>query len=203
MLNLLFTLTDLVKTLSDTLGIWYLIISNAFGVIAVLSKITELQIKNRKTILLFALFANISWVFYFALQGGLTSAISCLIMTTQVVIFSYRSKYKWANSKVWLVVFSALQILMCALTLNNWYDVLPAIAGIVSVFAYFVFDEDKYRILIFIYIVLWLINSILNMYLVSLISDSLSTLSALIAIIRFNVLKTHKKSKKDIQQTNQ
>lgn len=190
---------SMTKFLSETLGIWYLIIPNAFGVIAVLTKITELQIKNRKTILLFALIANISWVFYFGLLGGFTSAISCLIMTTQVVIFSYRNKYKWANSKLWLIVFCVLQIVMCVFTLNKWYDVFPSIAGVISVFAYFVFKEDYYRILIFIYVLLWLVNSILNMYIVSLVSDSLCLLSAIIAIIRYNILKKYKKQ--DSMQT--
>ncbi|MBQ3219469.1 MAG: YgjV family protein [Clostridia bacterium] len=151
MLNLLISMAELsdnmVKFLNETLGIWYLIIPNAFGVIAIVSKVTEMQLKSRKTILVFAIIASISWVLYFGLQGGFTSSLSCLIIAIQVIIFSLRNKYKWANSLFWLFFFITLQIVMCVLTLKNWYDVLPTIAGIISVFAYYVLDEDKYRIL--------------------------------------------------------
>ena len=199
MLNLLISMAELsdnmVKFLNETLGIWYLIIPNAFGVIAIVSKVTEMQLKSRKTILVFAIIASISWVLYFGLQGGFTSSLSCLIIAIQVIIFSLRNKYKWANSLFWLFFFITLQIVMCVLTLKNWYDVLPTIAGIISVFAYYVLDEDKYRILILFYIVLWLVNSTINLYYVSMVSDAMCTVSAIVAIIRYNILKTHKKPK--------
>lgn len=199
MLNLLISMAELsdnmVKFLNETLGIWYLIIPNAFGVIAIVSKVTEMQLKSRKTILVFAIIASISWVLYFGLQGGFTSSLSCLIIAIQVIIFSLSNKYKWANSLFWLFFFITLQIVMCVLTLKNWYDVLPTIAGIISVFAYYVLDEDKYRILILFYIVLWLVNSTINLYYVSMVSDAMCTVSAIVAIIRYNILKTHKKPK--------
>lgn len=199
MLNLLISMAELsdnmVKFLNETLGIWYLIIPNAFGVIAIVSKVTEMQLKSRKTILVFAIIASISWVLYFGLQGGFTSSLSCLIIAIQVIIFSLRNKYKWANSLFWLFFFITLQLVMCVLTLKNWYDVLPTIAGIISVFAYYVLDEDKYRILILFYIVLWLVNSTINLYYVSMASDAMCTVSAIVAIIRYNILKTHKKPK--------
>ncbi|MBQ8426626.1 MAG: YgjV family protein [Clostridia bacterium] len=181
------------KFLSETLGIWYLIILNAFGVMAVIIKTTELQLKSRKMILIFALMANISWIFYFGLQGGFSSAITFVVSIMQVIVFSFREKQKWANSKIWLVVFIALQLLAWYITKKSWYDVLPVIAGVLSVFAYFVFDEDKYRILIFIYALVWIANSTVNFYIVSLISDLSCLISSIIAIIRYNVLKTHKR----------
>ena len=191
--NLLFSLNDFIKNMSDTLGIWYLIILNAFGVIAIILKVSEVQIKSRKTILLFALVADICWVIYFGLQGGFSSSISCFIMMIQVIVFSFRGKYKWATSKIWLIVFIISHLVMWYITQKTWFDVLPAITGILSVFAYFVYDEDKYRILIFIYALIWVVNSSINLYVVSIISDSLCAVSSFVAIVRYNILKTHKK----------
>jgi hypothetical protein len=128
--NLLFSLNDFIKNMSDTLGIWYLIILNAFGVIAIIFKVSEVQIKSRKTILLFALVADICWVIYFGLQGGFSSSISCFIMMIQVIVFSFRGKHKWATSKIWLIVFIISHLVMWYITQKTWFDVLPAITGI-------------------------------------------------------------------------
>lgn len=194
----------MVQSLDNSLGIWYYIILNAFGIIAILFKVSEFQLKNRKQILLFATFACFSWVLYFGLQGGFTSALSCLIMAIMTIVFSQREKHKWANSIFWLILFIALQLGMFFLTARYWFDVLPAIAGVISAVAYYVLDENKYRVLIFFYVILWVINSFINLYVISMISDSLSTISSSIAIIRYNILKKgNTKNTEPEQKANQ
>ncbi len=64
--------------------------------------------------------------------------------------------------------------------------------------AYFVIDGDKYRIFVFIYILFWLVNSAINFFPIALLSDAFSTISALVAIIRFNVLGKKKQEQEDL-----
>ncbi len=198
--NLLVSIAHLSESLKafslGSLGPWYLVLFNAFGVFAIITKVTEFQLKSRKTILLFAMIASMCWVLYFGLQGDFTSSLSCLIVAVEALAFSMRNKYKWLRSIFWLFFFVALQIVMCVFTYQAWYNVLPVIAGVFGTIAYYVMDEDKYRIFIFIYVLFWLANSIVNFYFISLLSDSMSTVSSAIAIVRFNILKRHKVNKK-------
>ena len=63
MTNLLLSATDfasgLVNYLSDTFGIWYTIILNAFGVIAITLKVIEYQSKTRRGSLTFAILSDL------------------------------------------------------------------------------------------------------------------------------------------------
>ena len=71
--NLLFSMADfsanMVKSLESSLGIWYLIILNAFGVIAIICKILEYQAKSRVLSLTLCSIASVCWVAYFAFYG--------------------------------------------------------------------------------------------------------------------------------------
>lgn len=185
------------------LGIWYYIILNAFGVIAIILKVTEVQLNNRKTILTFATFAAFGWTLYFAFNFDFASAISCLLSTIQIIIFSQRGKHKWASSIAWLFIFLGLQIGFGILSFTSWKSIFPIIAGSLSVFAYFVMDENKYRIFILIYACFWLMNSIFNLYIIALLSDTFCFVSASIAIIRYNVLGKNKKQSIDYDDEKQ
>jgi len=185
------------------LGIWYYIILNAFGVIAIILKVTEVQLNNRKTILTFATFAALCWTFYFGLNFDFASTISCFLAVVQLLVFSKRGKYKWASSIFWLFFFLILQIVLGVLTFTSWRSIFPILAGSLCVFAYFVMDENKYRIFILIYACFWLMNSIFNLYIIALLSDTFCFVSASIAIIRYNVLGKNKKKSIDYDDEEQ
>ena len=86
------TSSKLVEYLNANLGIWYLIILNAFGVMAILCKVLECQIKRRGTMLIVATFANISWVMYFMLNGNFTAGLTCLLVVIRMLIYIQRDK---------------------------------------------------------------------------------------------------------------
>ena len=103
--NLLFSGTQLVAFLTGTLGqTWYLVILNAFGVIAIACKIFEYQVAKRDNMFVLATFANVCWVLYFAFYGNLASALTCVINVIKMLIFVQRGKYAWADSIIWLIV---------------------------------------------------------------------------------------------------
>ena len=180
-------LVEIVKNLSANLGIWYLIILNAFGVLAIICKICEYQAKKRSTMFTIAILANVCWVLYFAFYGDAVSALTCFINTVKLCIFSYRGKYKWAESIVWLYVFIALQATVSVLTYTNWKDIITTIAGFLGIFAYFFKNQKTYRLLSFIHMSVWVLNSIIKFYPIALISDSISVASCAVAIYRFDI----------------
>lgn len=185
---------DLVNSLTNTLGIWYLIILNAFGVIAMCCKITEYQLKNKKNSILLATCSVFCWTLYFVFQGDFLGAGMNAIGIIMMLIFSQKGKYKWADSKAWLYIFIILQVSYSVLTFKSWKDIFVLIAGPLNVIAYYTLDGKIYRRLACIVMFCWTLNSLLKFYPVALLNDSFATISAFIAIMRYDVLKNKQKS---------
>ncbi|MBR1968438.1 MAG: YgjV family protein [Clostridia bacterium] len=197
--NLLFSMADLsasmVESLNNSLGIWYLIILNAFGVIAIICKILEYQSNSRLASLTLCTVACICWVAYFGLYGDFTSALTCFISIIRLLVFMQMGKHAWADSKLWVVLFFILQTLIVIFTFRI-ESIFAALAGFVGIAAYLMIDQRKYRALSFIYMALWVANGIINFYPIALISDSLSVVSVSIAIYRYDLCKNARKLQK-------
>ena len=190
--NLLFSLSDFAKNLNDILGIWYLIILNAFGVIAIIFKIIEYQVKKRNTMFVMVIIAGICWTLYYAFYGNSASTLTLLINVVKLLIFMRRDTCAWARSVLWLYFFLALQIVVAVFTVSSWLDIFAILAGFVGIFAYFVVDGKKYRLISFIHMTLWVINGSINFYPIALVSDSVSTVSCGVAIYRYDLSKKAK-----------
>lgn len=177
-----------VNILNETLGIWYLIILNAFGVVAMIFKVIEYQQKSRKIILTIATICVICWLFYFFLQGDFVSAIVSFVAVIQFFVFMQMGKKKWASSVWWLVIFLTFQLVFGILTFKVWKDIFALLAGLLGTIAYFVMDKKKYRFLSFLCMSCWVVNSILKLYLIALLNDAFATISVAVAIVRFDIL---------------
>lgn len=200
MTNSLFSLVALgetiVTSLNGALGkVWYLVLVNFFGVVAIVLKITETQNKKRSAIIFFAVLNYLCWIIYFLLNGDFTSSIVNLVGFAQTLIFLQRSKHKWANSIFWLIFFLAVQLVLSVFIWRGPLSLFSICAGLVSTVAYYVIDENKYRICFLVLILLWIGNGIAYFYPVALIHDAFAAISITIAIVRYNILG--KKAKKE------
>ena len=184
---------NMVKSLDASLGIWYLIILNAFGVIAIVCKIFEYQVKSRNTMFVFVTIASICWVMYFVFYGNFASALTCLLSVVKMVIFMWRGRKKWADSSVWLYLFLAVQTIIAIFTTSGITDIFAITAGYLGIFAYFFVNQRTYRMLSFFHMALWVTNSVINFYLIALLSDSFSTVSCAVAIYRYDLSKNARK----------
>ena len=192
MVNLLFSSASLsaaiVNALTNSLGNWYVVLFNAFGILAMLVKVCEFQLKTRNKIIVFATIASSCWFTYFILQGDFTSAISNFILMVQGIIFYQRGKYKWANSFAWLFVFLGAQVVFGILTFKTALDLFPIFGGSLCTIAYFVMQEKRYRVIIIVATAMWLLNSITKSYLLATINDGSCLVSAIVGFIRFTLL---------------
>ncbi len=201
MANSLFSFATLgnsiVSYLVSVLGnVWYQVVVNAIGVIAIGLKITETQNKKRNKIIFFAMMNMICWIVYFILNGDFTSGIVNLIACIQTLVFYQRKKHKWANSIIWLFFFIAVQIALSVFIWKGPLSLFSICAGMLGTVTYFVMDERKYRYLFLVYILLWIGNGIAYFYPIALIHDSFAAISIFIAIIRYNILKKNNKQQK-------
>ena len=198
--NLLFSIAqisdNLANTLSNSLGVWYLLLFNLFGVIAMVLKVTEFQQKNRKTIFALATSSTCCWTIYFTLQGDFLSAAINLICAFQMIVFMQKGKKKWADSIWWMIFFLGIQLVLGVVTFKHWHDIFALVGGLLTTLVYFVLDQRKYRLLAFVSLICWVFNGIFKGYVIALINDASGATSALVGILRFDVLG---KKKKDTQ----
>ena len=205
--NLLFSaaaLSDaIVNTLTSVFGNWYVILFNAFGIIAMLVKVCEFQLKTRNKIIIFATIASCCWFTYFILQGDFASAFSNLILIIQGIIFYQRGKHKWASSIVWLFVFIGAQAIFGIFSFKTALDLFPMFGGAFLTIAYFVMQEKRYRLIVIFGMSLWLLNSITKGYLLSTINDASCLVSAIIGLIRFTLIDKKQNQQKELQKENE
>lgn len=187
-------LDGFVKALQSSIGAWYLVLINFIGVIAIFVKVTELQLKKRDNIIKFYIISNVLWILYFLLNADLVGAITCTLGVVQGLIFLQREKKKWARSNFWLVFFLIIQVATFIIFYKSIGDIFSTIAGLLAVVGYFVLSERKYRFLILFSMICWVLNGIFKLYIIALVNDSLTVVSATIAIIRYDVLKKDKKN---------
>lgn len=186
-------------------GAWYHVFYNVFGVIAVILKIIELQLKSRSKRLILALFSAVCWVIYFFICGKVTASITSTIAVIQSLIFLQRGKHKWADNLFWLFLFLGVQVGICVWNVLSGEGVLVLLsvfAGLFGTMAYFVKNDRLYRILVLISLLFWVANSIVGTFFSSstsrlwaaLASDVFGTTSAIVAIFRYDIIKVHKKT---------
>lgn len=204
--NLLFSFVDLGQNikngLTNSLGLlWFNILINFIGSVAILVKVIETQNKKRTKIVLFAVINYFLWITYFILNGNFTAAVVNGISFVQLLIFLQRGKKKWADSVAWLVVFILAQVVAGYFTWAGPYSLFSITAGILSTIAYYVMDEKLYRYFFLALITLWIFNGIVYGYVIALIHDIFAFVSILIAIIRYNFKKVDDK-KAEIDDTN-
>ena len=166
--------------------------ANLFGLIAVVLKVVEFQLKKRNTRIVLAMGGNICWLFYFFLKGSYASTISSVIAMSSNFVFMQRGKHKWANKPWWLYLFIGLTVLNCLFGYKSWVDIFAISAGLFGVIAYYSLNDKIYRYFSFISLVCWLLNSIFNQYGIALANDAFATISVLVSILRFNVFNKQK-----------
>ena len=206
-MNLLFSSVALsnaiVSGLTSALGNWYFILFNAFGIIAMLVKVSEFQLKTRNKIIIFATIASCSWFTYFILQGDFASAFSNMLLIIQGLVFYQRGKHKWASSIVWLFVFIGAQAAFGIFTFKTALDLFPMLGGSLCTVAYFVMQERKYRYIVIIATALWLLNSVTKGYLLASVNDASCLISAIIGLIRFTLIEKKQNEQKELKKENE
>lgn len=188
--------------LRSNLGIWYFAIYNLFGLISVIVKVTEYQLKSRNVTIICSFIALLSWVFYFGLKGDVASSVSTLINAISCLIFLQRGKHKWAESLFWPILFIGISFYNLFTNFQSWHDLFCVFTSIFGVLAYYVRNIKVYRYMALCSEGCWMLNSLFKLHIVCLVCDVLGFLSVFIAILRLywfkknpsvNKRKIHKK----------
>ncbi len=189
MFTSLFSLTvmseQMVTNMSECMGIWYPILYNSIGIISIFTQFAVFQMKKRENIILVNLASNLGWLLYFVLQGDLLTGISNVIGILSNIIYFMRTKYRWADSKLWLIFFLLFAGTFSVLTFETPNDIFPLLACLSSMTAFFMIKEENIRKISLFTFLMFMCNSIINLYFVALFADITAFISVIIALYRY------------------
>lgn len=180
----------IVTALCSSMGNYYHLLYNAIGVISIVTQFAIFQMKGRSRIILVNIASNVGWLLYFVLQGDLISGAANIIGILSNIIYIYRTKYRWASSRLWLLLFLAIAGVYSGLTFRAWNDVFPMVACLLSMLAFFMIQEVNISRISFFTYIMFMCNSISKLYIVALIADVTALTSVLLSLYR------HKKARK-------
>ena len=186
-----------------SMGIWYEVLYNAFGVIAITLMVITYQFKKREKVIKTYIFATVGWTIYFFLKGQFTSCILNLIGVARSIVFLQREKHAWANSKFWLFFFLVIMVGGTVTTISKWTDIFPLIASTLSTIAYFVLNVKLLKLLNMGNSAFWLTNNLINGTYIAAVSDSLSIISIIVSFIRYKIEDKKAKTQNSIEENKE
>lgn len=175
----------LIEKLIATLGLGYYILVYGIGLLGMIFSVISIQFKHRVTIILCNMLGQILWVAYFLLQGDAISGIACGLSAAILAVFSKKNEWKWATSRITVVVFILILLVFSLFTFKEWADIFPLLAGVFLVIANSQSDEKRLRQFTLPWSILWLLNSTFKMYPVAFVNDLFYTVSTVIALVRY------------------
>ena len=167
------------------LGIGYYILVYGIGVLAMAFSVIAFQFKKRATIILSNFLGQSCWVVYFLLQDDLMSAIACGLSAVMLALFSQKDKWRWTTGPISITVFLLLFSGFSLCSFRVWSDVFPLLAGVFAVIANSRATEKRLRQFSLLWCSFWLLNSAFKLYPVAFLNDFLSTVSTIVALIRY------------------
>ena len=170
------------------------ILSQIFGFLVFLFVFASAQTKNMKNALLCQIGCNGFGMLSYVLLGGFSGCGIYLVATAQSAIFYFIRKAgkeapKWLNP-----VVIAAYILCSVATFKGWLDVVPMIAAVLCAIGLSQTKPANYRIVLLLNGIIWIIYDVFVGAYTMLASHIITVGSALLGIVRLDILKKPEKT---------
>ena len=163
------------------------------GIAALLLDIFSVQFKHRKTILLFKIAANVSWVVHFFLLGAFAGAIMNSVAALRTVAYY---KFQDEPRPFWVPwLFAVLAVILTVATWQGAISLLPMIAILIAIYALWQRAEQKIRFFLMLCVPPWFIYNVSVMSYAGVASDILALVSGAVALYRYRKFGSEPASK--------
>ncbi len=181
------------------------IVAQIFGIFGMIFMISSFQVKRQRGLIIVQLVSATFFFLNFLFLGiaagkVLSGMILNFIAILRCVVYSNKEKFR-ADKKIWLFGFIASYFLAYAAiftllgteaTVENLFiEILPVIGMTSSNIAFFKNDARSVRLLGFISSPTWLIYDIIYSSIGGVITESLSLVSIIVGLIRYDIGKKH------------
>ncbi len=174
--------------------IWWL--AQVLGAAAMVISFIIFQGNSKKHMLSFQIISCVLFGTHYLLltvigNAALTGAVLNFINVARNVIFRFglKPENKWADIKIWSVVFSLIYVAVGIFTWEAWYSILPVIGIVSGTLAFLPKNTTVVRMLHLPSSPCWLVYNVINGAWPGFITECFTILSLAIAFVRFDILK--------------
>lgn len=164
-------------------------ISQLFAACSLIATILCTWQKKRKKILMYLLLDSIFLTLSYSCLRAYTGAITNFICIFRNIVFYKKENNKIINQKYTPLFFALLHIMIGIIFFNSINSILPIIGSVIFCITAW---QDNPRIVRFgtmLMVFMWLVYDItINSY-VSIITETLAFLSAILAIVKMDIIK--------------
>ena len=181
------------------------LVAQGIGIVAMFFNIFSYQMRTSRGVVLMQLVGGALFSVNYFMIGASVGAMLNLLVTLRAIVYSNREKFG-ADSLFWIALFSLLFVSTYVLSFtvpifNTEWNLPNAVFGILPVFAMILvtwsFRANKasvIRRLSLISCPCWLIYNIFSFNIGAIICDSVSLISAVVGIFRYDIKKTADKT---------
>ena len=159
------------------------IVAQIIGFIAFTVSLIAYHRKEKKNILSNMLLSNILNLIHYLLLGAFSGCITKLLAIVRDYFIIFKEKHSKFSNKVYLMLFILLYIIAAVFTYNGILSILPLVAAIIYIIFIWNGNEVIIKKTAFFCNFLWLIYNVFVLSIAGIISNIISLLSTLIAII--------------------
>jgi uncharacterized membrane protein YsdA (DUF1294 family) len=162
----------------------YEILSLVFGSFGVILNALIFQQKTRNGILGFKLASDFMWALQYLFKGAFSGlAVACIGIIRETVFLNH--KKRWAQSKLWLVLFIVLSLVSPIITWKGFSSLLPMTASIISVIGFWLSRPLLTKVLAYPICACQLSYGIIFEIPMSIINEIITLISTTIGLIRY------------------
>jgi hypothetical protein len=162
----------------------YEILSLSFGFLGIILNALIFQQKSRENILKFKLASDFMWAFQYMFKSAFSGmAISCIGIIRETVFLN--KKHRWAQSKLWLVLFLVLSLISPIVTWKGYSSLLPMAASLISVFSFWLSRPLLTKWLAYPICAAQLSYAVIFMLPMGILNEIITLVSTTIGLIRY------------------
>ena len=165
------------------------IIAQIIGFCAMATAITSFQLRKRKSILIFQLICTVLWTLHFFVLGNMTGCVINGIQTFRCVIFYFKDTQKWAQNKIWLVLFFVASIVAGVLTWENMWSLFPIVGMMFSTVSLWMQNPKHIRLLTLPVAGVWFVYDTVCKSYAGMCNEVLASISVITALLRLDYRK--------------
>lgn len=169
------------------------ILSQAFGIIALIIVCIGYFVKKKSTFLMFQIFADIFYSASFLFINVLGAGVITIISTIRCVVFYFIDKKNPKLSLYFVPMFFALYIATAIIFWTSWIDIVPIVTAMLFTIAYVVKSLNLTRYLVLLPNFALMVFGIINANYATAILDFIEFSVVIISIITCHI--RDKKSK--------
>lgn len=165
------------------------IVAQVFGLIGLAFTITANYQNKKNRLLIFQILSNLLCFIQYLLLNALAAAGSFLVAVLRCCIFYVFDKKGKNRSKLVLVLFSILIVILGFLSYQDLFSLIPIVTAVFYTYGVWQDDLKKFRIIAFIVPVTWIVYNIHVEAYVGVVLTIIEALATLVAIIKLDIKK--------------